>query len=305
MDSLLPGAAALNERHGIAGRLAFAVMYGGIVAVLSHGGARAIVALQGAQVLSYETPDCGEVLWLSPHAQLGTGKPVRGGIPVCWPWFGPHPGGGGQPAHGLVRARSWRVAATSAGGDGTRLSLDVEPADASAAAWPHRARVTLDVTLTDEGLVLGLSTENLDAAPLALTQALHTYLRAGGIDAVTISGLEGCAFIDQLDPGPLKREAQSLRIGCEVDRIYQGDCRVITLSDTALARTISVASGGSASAVVWNPWIEKSARLGDMGPDGYRHMVCIETANAGADVVHLTPGARHTLSAHIRAVAHS
>lgn len=281
-----------------AGSIAFEERYGGPAAVLAYDGARAVVALQGAQVLSYEQPGLGELLWLSPMAALGTGKAVRGGIPVCWPWFGPHPQDGSHPAHGLVRARPWPVSATRADTKGARISFALTAGDLAGPFWPHTASVTLDVELSN-ALTVSITTRNEGTAPLTLTQALHTYLRISDIDGVRVAGLEDVPFIDQLDPGELKREQPRVHITREVDRIYQDQPGRVTLIDLPAARRITIAKTGSTSSVLWNPWIEKSARLGDMGENGYRRMVCIETANAGHDAVTLRPGARHTLVARI------
>ena len=280
-------------------QISYEERFGGPVAVLTWGGAQAVVALQGAQVLSYEPEGSGEVLWLSPQAKLGTGKAVRGGIPICWPWFGPHPEGGDRPAHGLARARRWTLLAADAGTEAARLTLALAPADLPEAHWPHATAVELDVALS-ETLTLSLTTRNLGAVEVSLTQALHSYFRVEEIADLDVLGLENIPFIDQLEPGALKTDSGPVRITREVDRIYQGVSGPITLKDGA-ARLIRIEAQGSSSAVLWNPWIEKSARLGDMGEDGYRRMVCVETANAGSDVIVLPGHASHTLTAIISA----
>lgn len=294
-------AGALEARFGRAGAVQFEVhALGGMVCVLTHEDARAVVALQGAQVLSYETAAFGELLWLSPSARLGTGKAVRGGVPVCWPWFGPHPTDSAQPAHGFVRARPWRVAGSAASGQAARLVLEFDFETLPEGLWPQRTSLQLEVTLSDR-LTIALCAENRSRTPMALSGALHSYFRVRSIEGVTISGLEGRPFIDQLAPGALKSESEAIVIRGETDRIYQDTSGPVTIADTALGRKIVVAARGSRSYVVWNPWTEKSARLGDMGPEGYRNMVCVETANAGCDVVHLSPGERHRLVTEISA----
>jgi glucose-6-phosphate 1-epimerase len=151
-----------------------------------------------------------------------------------------------------------------------------------------------------EILTLSLTTRNLGAVEFSLTQALHSYFRVEEIADLDVLGLKNIPFIDQLEPGALKTDSGPVRITREVDRIYQGVSGPITLKDGA-ARLIRIEAQGSSSAVLWNPWIEKSARLGDMGEDGYRRMVCVETANAGADVIVLPAHASHTLTAIISA----
>ncbi len=291
---------ALEARWGRTGAIRFAERYGGPVALLQAGGASAVVALQGAQVLSYVPAQQSEVLWLSPVARLGTGKAVRGGVPVCWPWFGPHPSDPAKPAHGFVRARPWSVTGSAATKNRSRLVLayDASPKDASPksdADWPNRALAEIEVTLADT-LTVSLSTENRGGIDLVLTQALHTYLAVGDIGAVTVAGLEGQRFIDQLAPGHMRMEQSPIGVACEIDRIYQESGGPVIVTDQKGARQIRIAKTGSRSTVLWNPWVEKSARLGDMGDEGYRHMLCVEAANAGNDTVTLAPGERHRLT---------
>ena len=280
------------ERHAL----------GGIAARLTVRGCSVVVALQGAQVLSYEVPELGEVLWLSPAARLGTGKAVRGGVPVCWPWFGPHASDSSKPSHGFVRTRDWRVAGSAASDAMARLVLEFPFTPDDAALWPHRTGLQLEVTLND-ALTIALTSENRGAAPFVLTSALHSYFAVGDVSAMSVTGLEGRPFIDQLHPGALNQERWPVEIARETDRIYQDTADSVHIDDRALHRRISIAKTGSRSTVLWNPWIEKSARLGDMGSDGYRRMVCVETANAAADQVTLAPGASHRLAARISARA--
>lgn len=295
-----PDAADLDRRFGRPGAVAFAVStLGGVVATLTAAdGAVATVALTGGHVLSYATPAAGEVLWLSPLARLDTGRAVRGGIPVCWPWFGAHPSEPARPAHGVARTAPWQVVAT-APGPAPRLVLALDQQAARASGTDLSAQ--LEVTLAG-ALEVSLVTRNEGAAPARLTAALHSYFGVSDIGAVTVGGLEGRPFIDQLDAGRSKRSAEPIRFAGEVDRIYQESPDTVTIDDPGLGRRIEVAKRGSASTVVWNPWVDKAARLGDLGPDGFRRMVCVETANAGGDVVTLAPGATHTLTASIRAV---
>lgn len=272
---------------------------GGPVVELQARGGRAVVALQGAQVLSYVPTGGRDVLWLSPVARLGTGKAVRGGIPVCWPWFGPHPSDRAMPAHGLVRAVPWRVIDRAASETDVRVRLGWPTIEGSTGQSGSHLRLHLDVKLGD-ALTLELVTTNDGPAPVAITQALHTYVAVGDIGSTEIGDLDACDYIDQLDAGAMKRQCGPVRFDGEIDRIYLGSPPVITIRDGSSPRRIVVAATGSASTVVWNPWIEKAARLGDVGADGYRRFVCVETANAGTDVRTLAPGATHALSATLR-----
>jgi D-hexose-6-phosphate mutarotase len=146
-------------------------------------------------------------------------------------------------------------------------------------------------------LSLSLETRNTGTAPFPLTQALHTYFRVSDIANVAVTGLEGLSYLDKLDQFARKTQSGPIAILAEVDRIYLGDISRITLHDRGAGREIGIESTGSRSAVVWNPWTAKTARLGDMGsPNAFRQMLCIETANAGDDVITLAPGEAHTLA---------
>jgi len=287
----------LERTFGRASAISFTASgLGGPVAHLAAQGNSVTIALQGAQVLSWRHRGV-EQLWLSPVARLGDVRPVRGGVPVCWPWFSAHPEDPTKPSHGFVRTLAWQVAATTHGRspEHASITLTFETRPEHAGLWPHSARAELTVRL-DDGLSLRLETTNTGAAPLVLSEALHTYFAVGDIGEVVIRGLENVDFIDTLDGHAIKRHGDPIRIDAEIDRIYIGDTRAIELDDQA--RRIAITSKGSASTVVWNPWIAKTQRLGDLGaPDAYRRMMCVETTNAGSDRILLESGQRHALEA--------
>lgn len=298
MKDLDEEAAALQQHFGRPGAIDFAVSpLGGVVAQLSFGRANAVVALQGAQVLSW-VPETGgpDVLWCSPLSKLGTGKPVRGGIPVCWPWFGPHPFvPASQPAHGLVRAAPWSVESSEHGDAASRIVLGISltpQQQAIAGTLSATVRVTLGQTFGVE-----LVSHNAGSAPVVLSGALHTYFAVGDIARVHVEGLDGRTFLDQLT----KLEAQQrgpITFDRETDRVYwDTDGGRTAIKDASLSRSITLSASGSNSTVVWNPWADKAARLGDMPEGSYRHMLCVETANAGPrNAVTVPPGGTHTLS---------
>ena len=289
---------ALNDSFGLSDALVFETSpLGGPVARLTAGNSTATVAMQGAQVLGWRQAGI-ERLWLSPASRLATGRAVRGGIPVCWPWFGPHPLDPQKPAHGFVRTRTWTVVDSRRTDQGVALSLATECAPGDQPLFSHEASARLTLTL-DDALSLQLETRNTGQTPFALTQALHTYFRVSDIDAARVEGLSGRTYIDKLASDARITQDGAIRIDREVDRIYLGDTSAITLSDgPADQRRLQITSQGSSSTVVWNPWFEKTRRLGDMGgQQAFRHMLCIETANAGDDVVMLPPGGAHMLGA--------
>lgn len=262
---------------------------------LTAGDATAEVALQGAHVLSYARAGEPPILWMSRQAIFAPGKPVRGGIPVCWPWFGPHPTDPALPAHGFVRTRLWELAGAAERGDGIALTLRLADDEQTRALWPHPFALALTVTLA-ESLTVELVAQNTGDGPVTVGGALHSYFAVADVTRVAIMGLEGAPYLDQLT-GQTHEQAGPVTIGAEVDRVYSDTTATCRIVDPVLGRTISVAKHGSRSTVVWNPWVAKARRLADFADDEYTTMICVETANAFADTITLAPGATHTLTA--------
>jgi glucose-6-phosphate 1-epimerase len=288
----------LNAEYGIEGSLRFVEGPGGFpVAEVDNGLASARICTYAGQVLSYRPAgEPEDLLFVSRQAHYVSGKAIRGGIPVCWPWFGPHPQGLGGPAHGLVRTRRWEVLGTWVlrdGGTRIRLGVRAEPADAD--LWPEGLGLELEVDV-GRGLALALVTRNASEAARTLTQALHTYLRVGEVGQARVLGLEGKGYIDKLQGGAEGRQSGPVVVAEEVDRIYTGVDADLTLDDQALGRRIRIAPEGSASAVVWNPWAQKAAAMADLGDDEYRTLLCVETTNAGPDAVCVPAGGEHRLA---------
>jgi D-hexose-6-phosphate mutarotase len=294
----------MNRPWGIAGRVVFTDSpLGGPVVTLAGPAGTAVVALQGAQVLGWTPAGHDPAIWLSPVERLGTVKPVRGGTPVCWPWFGAHPTDAAKPAHGFVRTRIWAVTGADVTAAGAWVELSCTTTEADAALWPHSGTASLRVRLDDQQLGLRLHTVNTGQTPFRLTQALHTYFQISDTGGVTVEGFDGEPYLDTV-PGQEGRRQQhgAIMFPGEVDRIYDDHRQVGAIVDAAMRRRMTIAQTGSRSAVVWNPGPAKAARLGDMGPGdkgqgGWRQFVCVETTNAGADVVDLVPAASHTLAA--------
>lgn len=276
---------------------------GGPVLRLAAKDSIAEVALQGAQVLSWQPKGHAPAIWLSPMERLANPphdpKPVRGGTPVCWPWFAGHPTDPAKPAHGFVRTRQWRCDAIESSDAGVRAHLSTATAERDRLLWPHAAEVSLVVTL-GETLMLALTTSNKGADPFPLTQALHTYFAVGDIADVVVEGFDGQGYLDKLDGNARKRQQGGITFAAEVDRIYDEHAGPATIIDAGLRRRIEIEKSGSRSSVVWNPWRAKAERMGDMGPEGWRRMVCVETSNAGSDIVTVAPGAAHVLEVSYR-----
>jgi D-hexose-6-phosphate mutarotase len=264
----------------------------------------ASIALQGAHVMTWQPKGQKPVIWLSSKAKFAPGKSIRGGVPLCWPWFGPHATEAGYPGHGFARTIPWSLFDASKLPDG-RVRLEFKPVmnDAALAQWPHASTVRNVVTVGQE-LVIGLSTRNNGTAPFQLGQALHTYFQIGDISQASIAGLEGCAYIDKVDGGKRKKQKGAVSFKGEMDRVYLGTAGCCGIIDPVLKRTLLITSTGSRSTVVWNPGAEKAAKMGDFGKQGENKMVCVETANAADDVITLAPGETHRMTAQYRVIKH-
>lgn len=286
----------LNATFSVPGAVSFSEHpIGGVVAQLVTPAACVVVALHGAHVLSFKPRQGREVLWMSPEARIAEGSGIRGGIPVCWPWFAQHPDDARLPDHGFVRKTAWRVAATDAGVGSASITLATATDAKSKDLWPHEAEVALTVTVTDR-LRVDLVTRNVGVDSFALTQALHSYFAIGNIVDIAIGGLAGRTYRDKLQNYARLSQDGVITFNGEVDRIYEDTVDDVVISDHGNARAIRVAKSGSTSTVVWNPWVDKSKRLSDMPAEGYLGMVCVETTNAGGDVITLKPSDTHRLS---------
>lgn len=287
---------ALNEQYGIRGSVVFREGPGGLTfveVINAHG--RIDVALQGGQVVNWAPQNGREVLWLSEHAEFAEGKSIRGGIPVCWPWFGPHQRETSFPAHGFARTAPWRVTAVEEADAGiTRLILQLEQNEGTRRYWADPCALSLQIGLGPT-LELELVTRNTGVAPIVVGEALHTYFRVGDVRALVVHGLDGCAFLDKTDGMKRKRQAGPLRFGGETDRVYLDTVAACLIDDPVLKRRIRVSKQGSRSTVVWNPGRERAAKMGDLGGDGYLHMVCVESANAADNRVTIAAGEEHRL----------
>jgi len=266
------------------------------VADISTEHCTASIALQGAHLLSWVPTDQKPVIWMSEEAQFATGKSIRGGIPVCWPWFGAHASNSTFPAHGFARTSLWSVTATEPlPDDNIRISFQLS-VDKHHPLWPHPMMCALHITFGST-LQLELVTTNQSDEAITITQALHTYFAIGDIAAVTVNGLDSCTYLDKPDHFNPKQQHGSISFASEVDRVYldtTGDCLI---HDEQFQRTIRITKSGSASTIVWNPWQQRAAEMGDMGKDGFRSMLCVESANAASNKITIAPAMSHTLSA--------
>jgi D-hexose-6-phosphate mutarotase len=289
-------------RHAIAGAVEVDGGLGGLTRIrMTTAEATAEVYLQGATVTAYRPRDSAPVLFLSQASRFQRGAAIRGGVPVVFPWFGPHATVRDAPMHGFARNATWRVVGSDRDAAGAcQVTLELTPDLASHPAWSHPYRLRYRVGLA-RALEMALEVENPGTQPFTVEEALHTYLAVADIREAAVHGLAGTIYADKVDG--MRRKTQGpepIRFTGETDRVYLHTGSTCTLEDPGGRRRVVVEKEASRTTVVWNPWIEKARAAPDLQDDEWQRMVCIETANAMDNRLVLPPGARHTLQARLR-----
>jgi glucose-6-phosphate 1-epimerase len=263
-------------------------------------GSEALVYLHGAHVASFRTREHGELLWLSDQALYAPGKAIRGGVPICFPWFGAHPTEPSFPAHGFARTRAFRFEGSEERGDNVHCELSLVSDAETLRLFPHPFQARLRLSVGRE-LSLAFEVENTGESAFAYELALHTYLGVSDARQIELSGLGGASYDDKVSGarGCVQEDAL-LRLSGETDRVYDSTGRV-TVADPARRRRLIVDKTASRTTVVWNPWSEKAKRMADFGDDEWPTMVCVEAANASPHGIPLPPEARHTTTTIISA----
>ena len=255
--------------------------------VVSTPQAEGEVYLQGAHVARWTPAGQLPVLFMSSRSALAPGKAIRGGVPIVFPWFGARSDGKPGPAHGWARTSLWTLVEGSA----DRLAFELTDE-----GFHVRFEVAMGATLD-----LALEVRNYTGAEARFEEALHTYLAVADVRQVSVTGLAGVEYMDKTDG--FRRTVQGpepLRIAKETDSVYLNTAATCVVTDPGWERRIVVKKTGSASTVIWNPWIEKTAGMADMGPDDWQGMICVETANVAENAIVLAPGATHRMTAQIR-----
>jgi glucose-6-phosphate 1-epimerase len=267
---------------------------------LRAAGSEALVYLHGGHVAAFRTAEHGELLWTSARAVYAAGKAIRGGIPICFPWFGAHGSRPALPAHGFARTRAFRFDGSEQRGDSVVAQLSLQSDAETLDAFPHPFLARLRVTVGRE-LELAFELHNPSDEPFEYELALHTYLAVSDVRNVEVSGLEGASYDDKLTGARAVIEGGApLRFTGETDRVYASTSRVV-VSDPGRGRRLLVRKSGSLTTVVWNPWVDKARRMSDFGDDEWPQMLCVEAANAGTHRVQLPGGAHHITTTTISA----
>ena len=289
----------LNADYGIADKVSFVEGKGGFPTIeVDNEHAKAVISVYAGQVLSFQPKTQAEdLMFLSSKAYYQDGKAMKGGAPICWPWFGPDPEDKGRSSHGFVRNRMWQmreVTSTQAGS--TKIVLGLTDTENTRAIWDYAFDFAIAITV-GKSLNVELITRNTGDKEFSITQALHTYFRVGGIDKVRVLGLKDNSYLDKVDSGKEKTQSGEIAFDGECDRIYLNVQPELTIDDAALGRKIKITSTNSKTAIVWNPWADISANMGDLDDKDYQNFVCVETANAANEVIKVAAGSEYKLAA--------
>ncbi|MFA0482754.1 D-hexose-6-phosphate mutarotase [Vibrio sp. 10N.222.55.B11] len=284
--STLPALAALSDNVTI-------VEHEGVKLVrVIHDKANAAISLFGGHVVSFQPQGQEDLIWMSQQAKFDGKTALRGGIPVCWPWFGRI----AAPAHGFARSSEWQLVEHRESEAGVIVSLGLKPSEETLAVWPHQFDARLNVEIGEQ-LKVTLDVKNTDSQPWTFSGALHTYLNVADIHNTTTTGM-GAEYIDSLQGSKICQGGDELVLTDTIDRVYTQPETQIFVADKKLDRTLTVENHGHNSAVLWNPWAEGAASMGDMQDDGYLTMMCVESTlhapslEAGKT---LRPGENHQL----------
>lgn len=299
---LMADATSLQEKFDLPGVLRFEQSSSGLTFVhVSLPSAQATLSTHGAHLLQWQPAGHGPVLYLSERSEYAPDKPIRGGIPVIFPWFGQRHDGGSGPMHGFARIQEWDLAfvALTGSGESAELHLDftLAPSELSRSLGFDHFRAGCRFTIGRE-LRIDFSVVNstLSDKPLTIEQALHTYFAVGDARKVSIDGLGGASYIDKVDGATRKTQPPGpIHFAGRTDRPYLSTEATCLLHDPAGKRTITIAKHGSRSTVVWNPWQELAATMADMQPEDWIRMACIETANVADNALTLQPGEGHMM----------
>jgi glucose-6-phosphate 1-epimerase len=254
-----------------------------------HDTAEAGISLHGGHLIWFKPAGEKDVIWLSEKAEFDTTKAIRGGIPVCWPWFGK----AATPSHGFARNSQWTLKEHRENSKGVVISLVLEDSESTREMWPHKFKNELIFEIGTE-LKVHLTSTNVDDHSWSYAGALHTYFTVADINTVEITDM-GKDFSDSTQGDKVAEGNDTLTFTQEVDRVYTSPQDIITINDKNNTRQIAVKNQGNNAAVIWNPWQDLSISMSDMADNSFETMVCVESTIYGQGI-ELAPGQSHTLS---------
>jgi D-hexose-6-phosphate mutarotase len=246
------------------------------------------ICLHGAHVTHFQKNGEPPLLFMSAKSHFAAGQPIRGGVPICFPWFGNRDG---EPSHGFARITEWQLVKTSVAPDGAVTLQFSLPGITGNSTW-NSLRTDFSVAVSDT-LTMELTAANDSRdGTLEIENCLHTYFHVGDIGAVSLTGLQDAPFDDFAAGANGARRVENdlmLRIAKETNRIYLGTTGAVEIRDDNLGRVIRVEKSGSNSTVVWNPWTTQKLP-DDFDPAEHKKMICVESGNVKQDKISLAPG---------------
>ena len=290
----------MNRRFGIPGIARVCEGSGSLVRVdvtspLAHGE----VYLHGAHVTSWRPAGHEEVLFLSSKSRWEDGQAIRGGIPICFPWFRGKADDPHAPTHGFVRTRSWQLYSIAENNTGVAVTMFIESDQQTRRWWPGEFRLVCRATFGSE-LKLELICINTGKTLLHFEEALHTYNRVSNVGTVRLQGLDGTRFLDNTAANKEKTQIADATISSQTDNAYINTTNAVDLLDPMMGRRIRLEKANSSTTVVWNPWQEAASKLRDLGEGEWKQFLCVEASNIIGAAVTLAPGQEHTMSATLR-----
>jgi glucose-6-phosphate 1-epimerase len=293
----------LNERFGISGSVRVEQGNGGLPRLrISTAAGAGEIYLHGAQVTSWRPAGGDEVIFLSERSHWEDGKAIRGGVPVCFPWFRGKADDPKAPAHGFARTRQWTLESVEAVDDRSVTVVCATVADDGTRHWwPNDFRVVHRITI-GKTLRMELIATNIGSTTFRFEEALHSYFRVADVECVTVRGLAGISYLDNMDGNREKVQAGDLKLRGPADNAYVNTTGAADIVDPVLGRVVRTEKENSSTTVAWNPWQQGAARLADLGDDEWRGMICVEASNILSAAVSLDPGEQHTLRALVRLV---
>lgn len=290
----------LNRRFAIAGIAGIVPGHGGLPRVhIAMPQTEGEMYLHGAQVTSWKPAGASEVIFISSHAQWHEGIAIRGGIPICFPWFRAKADDPKAPAHGFVRTKAWSLDSVVHEGDFVSVEMSTASDDDTRKWWPADFRLVHRATFGSE-LKLELEVTNTGGTPLRFEEALHGYHRVGHVENVRIRGLDDVTYLDNTDSNREKKQYGDVVITKQTDNAYVDTKGEVEIVDGDLKRRIRITKENSLTTVVWNPWREGTKSLSDLANTEWQQMICAEVSNVLGFAVNLTPGQQHSMKATIR-----
>jgi glucose-6-phosphate 1-epimerase len=284
----LPGIAEIVQGNGILPKIC-----------VTTPAATAEIYLHGAQITSWIPAHSSEVLFLSDHSHWQEGKAIRGGIPICYPWFRSKAGEPDAPSHGVVRTTAWEIESITQQSGDVIISLVIASSDATRKFWPYDFHLKHRITVGAE-LKLELITRNTGPEAFRIEEALHTYFRVGDVEQVAVSGLNGVVYLDNVRNNTENTQHGDLAMTGPTDNAYIDTTSTLTIIDQGLKRKLITEKINSATTITWNPWQQGAASLPDLGGEEWRNMICVEAANILRSAVDVPPAAEHIFAATLR-----